>query len=57
MIMRLSFIALIIFAVTIGAIYGYHKLTTEHRQHTAKIVFAGILTFAIIAGLSILEGT
>jgi len=38
-------------------IYGYRKIAKEHAQHTVKIVFAGLITFALIAGVSILEGT
>ena len=54
---RLFIIALFIFAVTIGFIYGYRKLAKDHAQHTMKIAVAGVITFAIIAGLSVLEGT
>ena len=57
MIVRLFIIALVIFAVTISFIYGYRKLAKEHAQHTMKIAIAGIITFAIIAALSVLEGT
>lgn len=57
MIIRLGIIALIIFAITTGLIYGYRKIAKEHAEHTMKIVFAGLITFALIAGISILEGT
>jgi len=57
LIIRLFIIALVIFAVTIGFIYGYRKLAKEHAKHTMKIAAAGVITFAIIAVLSVLEGT
>lgn len=57
MITRLIIIALVIFAITISLIYGYRKIAKEHSQHTVKIAIAGVITFALIAAISILEGT
>jgi len=57
MIIRLGIIAIIIFALTMSLIYGYRKLAKEHAQHTMKIAIAGLITFALIAGISVLEGT
>lgn len=56
MLTRLFFIGIIIFALTMAIIYGYRKIAKEHVKHTAKIIAAGILTFAIIAIISLLEG-
>jgi len=56
MLVRLFFIGLVIFALTMAAIYGYRKIAKEHVKHTAKIIAGGVLTFAIIAVISILEG-
>ena len=57
MITRLIIYALIIFAITMGLIYGYRKIAKEHSQHTIKIAIGGAITFALIAGISVLEGT
>lgn len=56
MLTRLFTIGAIIFVITIAAIYGYRKITTEHAKHTTKIIAAGVITFCIIAALSVLEG-
>ena len=56
MLVRLFFIGLIIFILTMAAIYGYRKIAKEHVQHTAKIIAGGIITFVIIAAISVLEG-
>lgn len=56
MLVRLFIYGLIIFALTIAAIYGYRKIAKEHVKHTAKIIAAGVITFALIAIISILEG-
>jgi len=56
MLIRLFIIGLIIFAITMAVIYGYRKIAKEHIKHTAKIIAGGVLTFAIIAVISILEG-
>lgn len=56
MLIRLFFMGIIIFALTMAVIYGYRKIAKEHVKHTAKIIAAGILTFAIIAIISLLEG-
>ena len=57
MITRLIIYAAIIFAITMAVIYGYRKMATEHSQHTVKIAIGGVITFALIAGISVLEGT
>ena len=56
MLVRLFIIGMIIFAMTVAVIYGYRKIAKEHVRHTAKIIAAGVITFAIIAAISILEG-
>ena len=56
MLIRLFLIGLIIFGLTISAIYGYRKIAKEHFKHTAKIIAAGVITFALIAVISLLEG-
>jgi cell division protein FtsW (lipid II flippase) len=56
MLIRLFVIGCIIFALTMAAIYGYRKIAKEHVQHTAKIIAAGVITFLLIAAISILEG-
>jgi len=57
MITRLIIYAAIIFAITLAIIYGYRKMATEHADHTMKFVFGGLITFALIAAVSVLEGT
>lgn len=57
MITRLIIYAAIIFAVTMAVIYGYKKMATKHAKHTKKIAFGGLITFALIAAISVLEGT
>lgn len=56
MLVRLFIIGLVIFAMTMAGIYGYRKIAKEHVQHTAKIIAAGVITFVIIAAISISEG-
>lgn len=56
MLVRLFIIGVIIFFITMAAIYGYRKIAKEHVKHTAKIVAAGVITFALIAAISVLEG-
>lgn len=57
MITRLIIYAAIIFAITLVIIYGYRKMATEHAKHTKKIAFGGLITFTLIAAISVLEGT
>lgn len=56
MLVRLFIIGLIIFAITLALIYGYRKIAKEHVKHTAKIIAGGVITFALIAIISTLEG-
>ena len=56
MLVRLFIIGIIIFAITMALIYGYRKIAKEHFKHTAKIIAGGVITFALISVISILEG-
>lgn len=56
MLIRLFIIGLVIFGLTLAAIYGYRKIAKEHVKHTAKIITGGVITFVIIAVIAVLEG-
>lgn len=55
MIPRVLLIGFVIYALVMAFIYGYKAITKEDFKHTFKLVFGGVLTFAIILILLTLE--
>jgi len=56
MLIRLFTIGLIIFVITIAVLYGYRIMAKKRFPHTTKVLGAGVITFAVIAVFSVLEG-
>lgn len=55
LIARVILIGIFVFLPILALIYGWRKIKKEDFKHTAKLVFAGILTVLVILVLTLLE--
>lgn len=55
MLIRIFLMGLILFILTTVLAFAYRNLTKTNAKHTSKFVIGGVVTFALLAIIAILE--